>query len=352
MRKPSGQRPRGVTLSDVALAAGVARSTASRVLSGTASRIAADTRARVVQCAQTLGYSPNPMARGLRTARSYTIGIGIPQLENPVFSEMIRGAVRAARELGYWVLITYYNESGSESSEASGYEHLARVNQVDGLIVATMEDDTPLAQTLERISLPFVVLNRKLKSVANHVACDSYAAARIATEHLLSLGHVRIAHLGGRAAGFNSSRRLAGYREALERHGIAFDPELVIHAGYSAEGGSSAMRELLERNTGATGLVAATTVVAAGALSVLHAAGVRVPEAFSIVGIQDVALASMLFPTLTAVRMPLEEMGERGVRGLVGLINGDCDQVAAILPPVGLIVRESSAPPAAPPGRH
>jgi LacI family transcriptional regulator len=284
------------------------------------------------------------MARGLRTARSYTLGIGVPQLENPVFPEIIRGVVKAARELGYSVLITHHDDA---DSEAAGYEHLARVNRVDGLLVATLEDDTSLVRSLSRSLLPFVVLNRKLKSVENHITFDSFAAARLATDYLVSLGHRRIAHLGGRLHGFNSNRRLAGYRAALKAAGVEFDPALMVNAGYTADGGAHAMAELLQRRTGATAIVAATTVAAAGALKVLHAVGVRVPEQVSIVGIHDVALAEMVYPPLTTVRLPLEEMGERGARGLIGLVRGECERVVATLSPQKLIVRESTAPPSA-----
>lgn len=343
MEKPPASRPKAAALSDVALAAGVDRSTASRVLSGdTASRVGASTRARIVETAKALGYRPNALARGLRTARSNTLGIGVPQMENPVFPEIIRGAVKAARALGYWVVVTYYDDIGEE---ASSYEHLAEVNRVDGLLVATLEDDIPLMRSLARTSLPCVVLNRKLKTVENHVVFDSFAAAKLATEHLLSLGHRRIAHLGGRAQGFNSSPRLSGYRTALESWGVAFDPALVVNAGYTFEGGALAMGELLRRSTGATAIVAATTVAAAGALAVLHASGVRVPQDLSIVGIHDVALADMLYPPLTTVRLPLQEMGDRGVRGLVALINGQSERVVATLSPEALVVRKSTAPP-------
>lgn len=333
---------RGATLSDVAAAAGVDASTASRVLNDeTGHRVGAATRQRVLDCAKALGYQPNPLARGLRTARSYTLGIAVPQLENPVFPEIILGAERAARERGYSLLISHSDDAGGD---ARNYEHLVRVSRVDGLLVATLEDEELLGRSLARTSVPFVVLNRKLEGVENHVVFDSFAAARLAAEHLLSLGHRRIAHLAGRERGYNGIRRLAGYRAALEAAGIAFDPDLVAAAGYTFEGGELAMRELLMRRNHPTAIVAATLLAAAGALKALHAENIRVPAQMSIVGIHDTALADMLHPPLTTVRLPLQEMGASATRGLIDLIEGKSKRVAQTLPPDRLVLRGSTAP--------
>lgn len=330
------------TLSDVAAAAGVDTSTASRVLNGdTGHRVSASTRERVMASAKALGYLPNPHARGLRTARSHTLGIAVPQLENPVFPEIILGAETAARERGYVLLISHSDDA---AGDASHYEQLARVSRVDGLLVATLEDEVLLARSLARTTVPFVVLNRRLSAPGNHVVFDSFAAARMATDHLLSLGHRRIGHLAGRAEGYNGIRRLAGYRASLEAAGIDLDPALVVEARYTFEGGELAMRELLTRGHPPSAVVASTVLAAAGALKHLHACGIRVPEEMSLVGIHDVAVAEMLHPTLTTVRLPLREMGARATHGLIDLIERKAEQIACSLPPEGLVLRQSTAP--------
>ncbi len=328
-------------MSDVAAAAGVDPSTASRVLNDeTRHRVGSSTRERVLACAKALGYQPNPLARGLRTSRSYTLGIAVPQLENPVFPEIILGAETAARARGYSLLISH---SGDAGGDARNYEQLAKVSRVDGLLVATLEDDDLLRQSLARTSLPFVVLNRKLAGVENHVVFDSFAAAKLATEHLLLLGHRRIAHLAGRLYGYNGTRRLAGYRDALKAAGIDFDSGLVVAAGYTFEGGELAMRELLARNNHPSAVVAATVLAAAGALKVLHAENIRVPAQMSIIGIHDAAIAEMLHPPLTTVRLPLREMGACATRGLIDLIEQKSQRVAQTLAPERVVVRESTA---------
>lgn len=332
-----------VTLSDVARAADVDTSTASRVLNGDPGhRVGASTRERVLAAAKALGYQPNPLARGLRTARSSTLGIAVPQLENPVFPEIILGAETAARERGYALLISHSDDAGGD---ARHYEHLARVSRVDGLLVATLEDDERLARSLARTGVPFVVLNRKLADGGNHVVFDNVEAARMATEHLIGLGHRRIAHLAGSTSGYNGVSRLAGYRAALEEADIAFDPSLVTEAGYTFSGGERALYALLARGEAPTAAVAATVLAAAGALKGLHARGMRVPQEMSIVGIHDVAMAEMLHPPLTTVRLPLRDMGARAAGALIDLIERKSETVATELAPQGLVVRASAAPP-------
>jgi len=332
-----------VTLADVARAAGVDASTASRVLNdGAGHRVGHDTRERIVSLARSLGYQPNPLARGLRTARSYTLGIAVPQLENPVFPQIIFGAETAARMRGYSLLISHSDDAGGD---ARSYEHLARVTRVDGLLVATLEEEEVLLKSLGRASVPYVILNRKLKGVDNHVVFDSFAAAQMATEHLLALGHRRIAHLAGRMHGYNGTRRLAGYRAALKAAGIDFDSDLVVAAGYTFEGGELAMRELLSRRRTFTAVVAATVLAAAGAMKMLHAQKIAIPRQVSIVGIHDAAIADMLHPPLTTVRLPLQEMGATATRGLIDLIENKSERVAQTLAPERLVVRESTAVP-------
>jgi LacI family transcriptional regulator len=339
---------RRATLADVAAQAGVDKSTASRILNGEAGqRVTPATRERVLRSAEALGYRADPLARGLRTARSRTLGIAVPQLENPVFHEIILGAERAAAERGYALLISHSDDA---LGDARHYEQRVRASRVDGLLVATLEPERVLAPALARAGVPFVMVNRNFGADDDHAVFDSFAAARLATEHLLSLGHRRIGHLAGREHGYSGERRLAGYRAALEAAGVAFDRSLVVEAGYTADGGESAMRALLAGSPRPTGVVAATVLAAAGALKALHAAGVRVPEAMSVVAIHDVPIAALLHPQLTTVRLPLRELGERAARGLIDRVEGLATRVRCVLPPEGVVVRASTARPA--PGRR
>lgn len=314
-------------------------STASRVLRGdSAQRVREDTRDRILQVAQELAYRPNSLARGLRTARTDTLGIVVPQLDNPVFAAAIRGAEQAAAELGYSLLISH-REPGSTATTIA---KLSQTNRVDGLLVASLDDDEVLRSDLAAAQVPFVLMNRVLPGAPLSVVLDSRAAARKAVEHLAGLGHRRIAHLAGRPQGFNATQRLEGYRDGLAAAGLAYDEALVATAGYTAEGGARAMRELLPRKP--TAVLAATLVSAAGAMAVLHETGLRIPEDVSVVGLHDAPVASLLYPSLTTVMMPTEEMGRVAATLLIRRLAGEHPTPVEPLPPGALIARASTGP--------
>jgi len=343
--RPDSAR-RAASLADVAHKAGVDSSTVSRVLNGdTGHRTRPETRARIEKAARSLGYRPNLVARALRTARSFSLGITVPQLDNPVFPQMIVGAEAAAREQGYALLIAHVAE---HEDGGQAFERLARQNCVDGLLVATLDDDRALAPALRRTGIPYVILNRRAAGVRNCIQLDTRAAARLATSHLIQLGHKRIAHLAGRAGGGNANDRLAGYRDALKSAGLRFDPRLVHVAGYTAEGGARAMRDVLRCvNPLPTAVFAATLLSAAGAMTALRAAGLQVPLDVSVVGLHDAVLAEVLDPPLTTVRLPAQEMGYEAARGLIDLIEGRQARVERVLAPSELVVRGSAAKPRA-----
>lgn len=332
-----------MNLRDVAALARVDVSTASRVLSGDMSqRVGSETRKRIVEAAKEIGYRPNTVARALRTARSMALGIVVPQLDNPVFSSAIRGAERAAAARGYSLLITHRDPRRPTAGE---YQRLAATHHVDGLLVASLDEDQNLIEALEETGIPFVLMNRRIGS-APAVALDTYEAARMGTEHLLDLGHRRIGHLAGRLEGFNGQARLLGYRAALEARGTAFEPDLVEPAGYTALGGRDAMARFLARaSRRPTAVLAATLVSAAGALGALHQAGMAVPDELSIVAVHDAPFATMVYPQLTTVQTPVDEMGARAVELLMSLISGETPAEVPLLAPKGLIVRQSSCPP-------
>jgi len=334
---------KAVRLKDVAEAAGVDTSTASRVLNNEAGhRVAADTRDRILTVADELGYRPNAIARALRTSRSKTLGIAVPQLDNPVFAQIILGASSAAHARGYELLISLVEDAVGGSGV---YERLAEANRVDGLLVATLEEDASLRRTLQRASVRHVLVNRKIRGVPNFVTLDNFQAAKEATEYLLSLGHRRIGHLAGRITGYNGSQRLAGYQAALREAGIEPEAALVSEAGYTLEGGVRATQAMLAQRRRPTAILAATVLSGSGALKALHAEGVAVPAEMSVMSIHDMPIADMLQPSLTALRMPAQQMGAVATDGLVDLLEGKADSVARVLQPEGLVVRASTAPP-------
>jgi len=333
---------RASKISDVAAAAGVDVSTVSRALNkDLAHRISSVTRERVMAVATELGYRPNPIGRGLRTSRTYSLGISIPQLENPVFSQIVEGADAAARKRGYSLLISHVQNMASDPSI---YERLELMNRVDGLIVSTIEDDRYLRAALSPISIPFVLVNRRIRGISNSIVFDGKATALLATERLISAGHRRIGFLAGRLTGYNGRARLDGYRSALHSIGVVPDESWIVAAGYTAEGGERGMNQLLDGgNWTPTAIVAATLLSAAGALRALHRRKVSVPGHMSIVSIQDAAIGELFYPQLTTVKLPLFEMGAVAADGLINLIENSQSKVSVILPPTCLVERESVA---------
>lgn len=338
-------RRRKSGLRDVAQLAGVDVSTVSRVLTGNLQqRVSSETRTRILEAAKALDYQPNALARGLRTSRTATLGIVVPQLDNPVFSSAIRGAELAAGRLAYSLLIAH-RDSGQRIGGA--YRRLAETHRVDGLLVASLDSDRDLLVELRGTGVPFVLMNRQAAGAANAVVLDNERAARMAVGHLVGLGHRRIAHLAGRLEGYNGQGRLAGFRAALAEAGLDPQSAPVEPAGYSVEGGAAAMQRLLASGEPQpTAVFAASLISATGALGVLHAAGIAVPGGMSVVALHDAPVASMVYPALTTVRTPTQEMGEKAAEMLIGLIRGEASGGTIVLPPDDLVVRASTAPPA------
>jgi LacI family transcriptional regulator len=331
------------TLSDVAAMAGVDASTVSRVLNGQAGhRVNIQTRERIMEAARALAYHPHVLARGLRTAHTKSLCIVVPFLDSPVFVQIVHGAERAARDLGYSLLITHISENAAEDAT---YEQIGLTNQVDGLLVSTVDEDSVTIRAVQRARLPFVIVNRKVAGVPGCIAFDMQAATSLAIDHLVGLGHRRIAHLGANP-GKSSGARLEGYRSALERAGIAFDPELVAISGYDVEGGAAAMHALLRRpGPRPTAVFPLTLNAALGAMLALRHEGISVPHEMSVITIHDGIAAELMNPPLTTVRMPTREVGEQGVRSLVQLVHSGHTLPEALLSPLELVVRSSTAPP-------
>lgn len=352
MTEPRPQRPptqRPPTLRDVARLAEVDSSVVSRVLRGASgANVRPETRERIEQVARDLGYSPNPLARGLRTQRTNCLALVVPQLDNPVFQQIAQGAERAAAARGFALVIYHVRDAAQERERL---EHLVRSIRVDGVVIATLMMAGDAHQFFappffERLGLPCVLVNREAPGVPNFVSADDEAGAHLATTHLLRLGHRRIAHIAGPHGRYNAIRRREGYERALREAGVEPEARLVVPADYSFEGGRNAMATLL--NAGMTAVFATTLLSGVGALRTLADAGRRVPDDVSVIALHDAPLAEMVTPTLTTVRFPTEEMGADAVDAVIDQIDGPNDgqprRVERRLAPEGLIERGSCAP--------
>ncbi|MEV4477527.1 LacI family DNA-binding transcriptional regulator [Nonomuraea sp. NPDC049504] len=330
-----------VTLADVAAMARVDRAVVSRVVNKDPTlNIRQETRERVLAAIEELGYRPNVAARSLRTSRAHMFGLFIPDFANPVYAEIIKGAESEAAAQGY-VLVT-----GSATGAGLG-EYMDRIGQgrIDGLLLAGTGEDADLAAQLDQAAIPWLMLNNRSQGVKRYVILDDQRAAALAVEHLVRLGHRRIAHLAGPSRADTAARRSAGYSAAMRDAGLPEGP--ITAAGYTPAGGAAAMARLLaEAPEGErpTAVFVANVASAIGAMEGVRAAGLEIPRDVSIVAVHDLDLAGYLNPALTTVRMPLAELGRRGVR-LLGGLDPDATVAEVLTGPIELIHRRSTAPP-------
>ncbi|MFP5342250.1 MAG: LacI family DNA-binding transcriptional regulator [Candidatus Limnocylindria bacterium] len=333
------------TSADVATEAGVSRTTVSFVLNDrTDVKIPAATRRRVTEAAERLGYHPNASARRLAAGRSRMLALVMRQTPeqiagDAVLAETLRGIATAARVDGYRVMVEPLEADGSHS-----YSGLLRAQHADGLIISGPRLDDPQLAALVHEGFP-VVLQGSLPGLpVPSVDVDNVAGAQRAVEHLLSLGHRRIACITNAPLVYTSAvTRLEGYRRALGAAGIAEDPDLIEEAAFDAPSGNAAMLRLIERAT-CDAVFVASDVVALGAIGALRETGRRVPADISVIGFDDIPLAPYVDPPLTTVRLPAFELGQAAGRALLARI-ADPDASGRTLLPTELIVRASTAPP-------
>jgi LacI family transcriptional regulator len=337
------------TITDVASEAGVHPSTVSRVLNDhVGSSIRPATRERVLAAAERLGYAPSAIARGLRLQQTMTLGMLVPDITNPFFSPIIKGAEEAALSRGYNMILC---NSEDDPAREAAYLHLLRQRQVDGLLVASsqMADDT-IAELREVGGLPFVLLNRATQSDEDlAVVVDNRSAAVDVVAHLASLGHRRVGHIAGPQRTTTGLERLEGYRAGVHACGLSDELGLVVEAeAFSVEAGSRALAVMLAGDARPTAVFAANDLIAIGIYQRLRDVGVVVPRGMSVVGFNDIPLAGLLEPALTTVRVPQHEMGFAGAHLLIDRLEGRPIGDVRVTLPTELVIRASTvAPPTA-----
>jgi LacI family transcriptional regulator len=301
---------------EVARSAGVSVATVSRVLNGKGP-VNEETRSRVLHAVEALGYVPHGGARSLSTRRTMNVGVLLPDVHGAFFSEVVRGIDLAARAAGYHVLV-----SGSHSDLAETTAVLQALHgRIDGLILLTAGTGADwLRRTLPR-GVPAVLLHNS-EDDADHdsIRIDNRLGARMAVDHLLDLGHRRIALICGPPGNTDAAERLLGFREALTARGLKADPRLELPGDFGEESGFRAGERLAGRAHPPTAIFAANDAMAIGCLAALRGRGLRVPEDVSLVGFDDIPIARYLTPALTTVQVPIAEIGGRALERLVTVI--------------------------------
>jgi len=351
----------GPTINDLAQHLGVHKSTVSRAMDPARRHlIGAELLQRVETAARELGWRPNRAAAALSTGRSRTVGVLLPDITNPVFPPILRGIEDALDAEGYFALLANTSRpaarpGGQDAAHTAVERMLAQ--RVEGFIVATALRDDAWLEGLRLGGARIVLVNRtndgkEGRGLLPAVTSDDMLGMRLAVDHLVALGHRRVAHLAGPAHFSTGQARRIGFEQALREQGLQ-PAGLATCGAYSIEAGADGMRELLAarpraRSGGFTAVVAANDLIALGALQVLQAKGIDVPHDVSLIGHNDMPLLDQLRPPLTSVRIQHYEMGLRAARLLMAALKGVPDAPSTIVLRPELMVRGSTA---AAPGR-
>jgi LacI family transcriptional regulator len=342
MPQPPDAEPRArARLEDVAAAAGVSKSTVSRVLSDDPTLSVRDeTRERVRALAQELGYRPHPVARALAVPATGALALLVPNLSNPAYVEIIRGAYRRARERGY-VLLCAEDFEDQEADEA--FTELVDGGRVDGLLIASARPENRLLEALERHWVPHVFVNRSVPGARANVTLDVARASRLAYEHLAALGHTAIGHVAGPRDVQSARGREEAFLGAAAEHGHGVPP--VARGAFTPSGGAEAAARLLADHAGITAVFTSSLAQAIGLLHVARERGRAVPRDLSVIAYDELPVAEYLDPPVTTVAMPLAELGGAAVEILVELLAGHDARSEVLGSEPAIVQRASTAPP-------
>jgi LacI family repressor for deo operon, udp, cdd, tsx, nupC, and nupG len=333
-----------VSIKDIAKVAGVSHSTVSRALSDSP-LVSAKTKARIQHLAREMGYSPDAQARGLVMGRTQTVGVVVTTITDPFIAEIVQAVEQTAYDHDYTVILATSN--AQPEREIAAVEML-RSKRVDGVIVTSSRVGALYQEHLDRLGVPVVLINSHRQQSGSYtfsVNVDNQHGGCLATEHLIQLGHRRIAYIGGPEGNSDDLARMAGYRQALERAGIAFDPDLVVWGTGRAGGGERAWPTLQALADPPSAVFCYNDMTAIGLLRAIRQARLAVPSDLAVVGFDDIPFASYVQPTLTTVAQPKPEMGRRAMEMVLTLLSDDTEEgqpASNILVQGKLIVRESS----------
>jgi LacI family transcriptional regulator len=324
---------------DVAKLAGVSPITVSRVINGAAG-VTDDTCQRVQQAIDQLHYVPNTLARSLRSRQSHTIALIVSDITNPFWTTVARGVEDTAAENDYRAILCNTDENPAKETN---YLNLLVERRVDGVIIAPTTRDKQQLVTLKQLQVPCVLIDRRVDGFkADQVYGDSRTGARLLIDHLIDLGHRRIALINGPRTISSAQDRADGYRDSLEAHGLAVEEDLIFQGNFKQESGRRLTQRAVLCDPRPTAIFAANNFIALGVLQALQETGLRVPEDMALVCIDDLPYLSAIDPFLTVAAQPAYEMGAAAAQLLVERLTthrtGKAREV--VLPPQ-LIVRRS-----------
>jgi LacI family transcriptional regulator len=329
------------TLEQIARAAGVSRSTVSRVVNNEP-YVRTEVRERVWEVVDEMGYHPNAAARSLASRRSQILGIVIPRAVNnvfvdPFFPALLQGLSDAASERGYHLMLSMLSHP---SEEEAFYRRALRSQMLDGLIISSAALDDPLIPRLLKGGFPFVTIGRHPNQpAASYVDVDNMQGARMAVEHLVNQGRRRIATITGPLETMVGVDRLEGYKAALRAAGAPIENELIARGEFTEPSGYAAMQRLLRAKPDA--VFAGSDLMAMGALRALRQARLRTPEDVALIGFEDAQIAASAEPPLTTVRQPVYRLGTTAIDLLLRLVEDEERGPFRAILPTSLVIRAS-----------
>lgn len=335
------ERPK---IKDIAERAGVSVATVSRALSGS-SLVTDETRKRINALARELNYRPNVSARNLRTRRSMSVLLVVRDVGNPFYLEILKGVEATAREAGYAVLM---GNTENDPDREVEYFNMLRDGHADGMILMTGKLPPPEpGESADLSHLPVVIALEMIEgSGFPHVQIDNVAAAEAAVDHLIALGHRRIAHIAGPLPEVMALHRRDGYRAAMKAAGLAVPEGYEVRGDYLLESGEACASDLFALPEPPTAIFAANDEMAYGAIHALRRLGRDVPGDVSVVGFDDLYLSKAFYPPLTTVSQPRADIGRTAMSQLLNVLSdGDVAAEPAIVLPTTLNIRGSTAPP-------
>jgi LacI family repressor for deo operon, udp, cdd, tsx, nupC, and nupG len=326
---------------DVADNAGVSVATVSRTLQQP-ERVSPKTRSKVMAAVQAVGYKPNLMAVKFRSGKTHNLVVLVPTVSNVFFARVISGMQEAAAELGYSILLA--NTLGNNDIE-NHYAKMVSTSQADGLIQLRAHNPFDATMMNDNGLLPMVnaceVIDDGQYPV---VSLDNRAAAKAMTQHLISLGHTRIAMIKGPNSSPLTQERLNGYKDALRDANIDFDESLLLDGDFTLQAGYNAGVTISELNNRPSAVFCENDETAIGAMQAFKQANLHVPNDISVAGFDDIAFSAFVDPPLTTIAQPAEEFGRTAVTLLVDLLNGKIRKAPKVIMPFELITRESTGP--------
>ncbi|WP_125154618.1 LacI family DNA-binding transcriptional regulator [Clostridium rectalis] len=330
----------GITIKDIAKEASVSIATVSRVINNKSQGVGKETRKKILSIMEKYNYVPSSVARGLVTKKTNIIGLILPDINNPFFPGIVRGAEDAANKYGYNIILC--NTDDNEKRERT-YIQILKEKCVEGILYTSiLNNKNKNVKLFYQHNIPFVSLDRSvdMKNVP-FVCTNGEIGMHKIVEYLVQNGHAEIAYISGEKQIETSYSRLQGYKKALNKFGIPINEKIIKYGDYKINSGRACIRELLDSNETFTAVACENDLMAIGALEVLNNRNIKVPQQISITGYDNIFLTNVTFPKLTTIAQPTYDMGYKAVELLMSIINKEENYKKQIVLEPDLVIRDS-----------